>query len=1696
MKRRDAPELESRRAADFERELLTRAKAWIPSWSLDESEADFGLALLKIAARFHSEVAERLDQTGKKMALGFLDWLGIPAQAARPARVPMVFKMADTAREPILAPRPVKLQADVPDATVTFETEADLQVIPGQLAAVVAVDPEADSYYLPPPGLTSLDPLEPLPKAWKLKNFAAPGSNTLQLDPGIGLVKDMIVEIEGDQYRIEKAKDDLVTIDPKIPPGDGIAGGTRVEKVETFRPFHGARNLQEHILYIGDSELLNVEAEARIEVRGLGAIPDGVKWEYWGKSEPEDPLDAEPRWRELEVADNPPPNASSLLLKKPKGSIESTTVGTAEGRWIRARLVMSASIIERDGVTVRINPRQNTNASPPELSRKPIDWSKVLRPEVFVNSTPSPPSKFYPLGRQPRLLDTLYLGSEDAFSKKGATAWVQFDLSDAVFQSISAIDAAGIGLIVAAIDVRGALHLLIVGPGGTINRLKSREPMRPGDTDLLPEIAPVMWLADGNLYVAVASARKIHLWKEARPAAEQSGWEDHGSPRSGSSQDATIEGLVRVDWGGSTLVVTRGGAISKKSSSATNEPWVDHPTAFSVARIFPVSTQTSGIAATRLIALVSATSYELVDITVTGPTTLLDKIEPTVRPAAIEIDIGGAKTLQIIAADESRILLRAWDGNNKIESPKLRGTLKIAAGSQVAGHIEAGKFSAYAIALEDPPSKRQALLAWQPMGFKDILFEQRLELGSSEFRGAMAIAPVPGNQDIALLPGTNRGEIFGATLGGNRPSFTVPTSNLVSALAVAPSIVLAIGDTVAFVAANQQHQSNVYSDRTVGEKTYAAWHFYWLENYLDISTTDINVAVFRGDTPATAAGKVRRHSATEVEFDPVPTSAPDYIRVADAAGAPSEVIAISNMQGTGVATAEPHSVPGGQDFDYWLPTATTEGRFFPSVDLTGATGDSWTATALKYGHIYSSKLKPDRQPVVAIATNVIGQPLRLSFEQAWDATVPALAQPPVAGATVQFAVDGAVTAWASLFGEPDANPALSWEYWDGSGWTHLPVRAADDETNNLRNSGSIKFDIPDDLQATEWAGKTNYWVRARLIGGDYGEEKTVVTSQDKGEGKIEQTFDRIPGGVQPPYALDVGVAYAMDKVAIPTYLQTKDSGALRDQSDANRTPGAQVEVFTPLKLALNRFDAPALAANQTDSCLPDCECATGAPSMSPAPSPAAAPTASTPATASGAGRRALYLGFTSKLLGQPVNLLFNVEQENDYDSIGPLRVDALIGNRFAPIVSDDETRALGESGLLTMAFDVAPLQAELFGQALSWLRLAPRVGTDDWNPSIAGVYPNGVWAQSAETMTRELLGSSDGRPALTLTLARPPLLRDSLELRVREPLGDEEVHALKEDGSDLVKSAVTDLPGHWVLWKQVQDPTDCGPKDRVYSLDEMTGTVRFGDGLHGMIPPVGVDAIVAFAYRRTEAPIGEKVAANLVNPRAELNLVTPVESVETVFAADKSAGGTAPESKERVLQFAPAVLRHRDRAVSLRDFEELVRQKSEEVVQARAFRRNGRVRLVVVTKGATVLPSRAQQRAWRQALLEIAPPSLSVAKGLTIEGPRVRRLGISLTLLARNLDFGGRVAKEAKERLVARFEPAGGWSLGRTARDEDIAEALLDIPDLDGIVSIGLSEIDEIGTERPWPGRVARDELVTLASEDVRVGFDVMEAAA
>src|SRR5262249_58049388 len=85
-------------------------------------------------------------------------------------------------------------------------------------------------------------------------------------------------------------------------------------------------------------------------------------------------------------------------------------------------------------------------------------------------------------------------------------------------------------------------------------------------------------------------------------------------------------------------------------------------------------------------------------------------------------------------------------------------------------------------------------------------------------------------------------------------------------------------------------------------------------------------------------------------------------------------------------------------------------------------------------------------------------------------------------------------------------PVVKWEHWDGRHWAELVVR---DETGALTENGQVLFTIPASMRKGSVNGEERFWVRARLVGGDYGLAERLEFS-DTG------SYRRIPSTLAPP----------------------------------------------------------------------------------------------------------------------------------------------------------------------------------------------------------------------------------------------------------------------------------------------------------------------------------------------------------------------------------------------------------------------------------------------------------------------------------------------------------------------------------------------------------------------------------------------------
>lgn len=192
---------------------------------------------------------------------------------------------------------------------------------------------------------------------------------------------------------------------------------------------------------------------------------------------------------------------------------------------------------------------------------------------------------------------------------------------------------------------------------------------------------------------------------------------------------------------------------------------------------------------------------------------------------------------------------------------------------------------------------------------------------------------------------------------------------------------------------------------------------------------------------------------------------------------------------------------------------------------------------------------------------------------------------------------------------------------------------------------------------------------------------------------------------------------------------------------------------------------------------------------------------------------------------------------------------------------------------------------------VTWLRLRPdpRAQLSSLRLEWAGV--NAVAIEQRRTLGRQVIGQGTGASGLELSLGAGSVEATSLEIEVEE-----------EEG----------MRG----WRQVPDTAAARRDDRVYSLDPEAGTIRFGDGVRGIVPALG--RVIQVARMRAGGGAAGNLSAGSIKAIAlpagapRLKVVQPLPTV----------GGSDAESLAEAEQRVPALIRHGARAVTASDYKE------------------------------------------------------------------------------------------------------------------------------------------------------------------------------
>jgi hypothetical protein len=349
---------------------------------------------------------------------------------------------------------------------------------------------------------------------------------------------------------------------------------------------------------------------------------------------------------------------------------------------------------------------------------------------------------------------------------------------------------------------------------------------------------------------------------------------------------------------------------------------------------------------------------------------------------------------------------------------------------------------------------------------------------------------------------------------------------------------------------------------------------------------------------------------------------------------------------------------------------------------------------------------------------------------------------------------------------------------------------------------------------------------------------------------------------------------------------------------------------------------------------------------------------------------------------------------------------------------------------------------------VAWLRLRPTVRLS--RLALSWVDINAVELEQRRTFPPTVIGQSDGTADQELRLPMGSVERESLQLEVEEPgLG-------------------------YQPWTPEEDLALAGRETAVFRLDAEAGTIRFGDGMRGRIPAVGMRVRVA-RLRTGGGQAGNLPPGTLKDINAFTIEGTKPESKLKVVQSLPTQGGQDAETLLEAERRIPATLRHGLRAVTAEDFRWLAAEspgahpgRVEVLPKFKPHQRRenvpGVVSVMVLPPSSTFrAPNPRPDRPFLEAVHAHLDARRPLATELYVIGCEYVPLGLATGITVRD-GFGRETVVNAVREALFQWlwpqTPGGpkgeGWPLGRSVRDRELEVAIAQVPGVDTIIGVRL----------------------------------------
>lgn len=697
--------------------------------------------------------------------------------------------------------------------------------------------------------------------------------------------------------------------------------------------------------------------------------------------------------------------------------------------------------------------------------------------------------------------------------------------------------------------------------------------------------------------------------------------------------------------------------------------------------------------------------------------------------------------------------------------------------------------------------------------------------------------------------------------------------------------------------------------------------------------------------------------------------------------------------------------------------------------------------------------------------------------------------------TIKVALAGAL---------PSADPVLILEFWNGTLWEGLGTTSKSggsgisDSTNAFTKSGNVVFTFSKEPASASVNGVEGYWVRARISSGSYGPGASLKPVYDNSTPPKIINYESTPAAA--PLITSITVSYETKiKDEPPEIVLAYNDFAyemISRESLKNKTPFTPFQSPSQLKWkgawkstanfvkddVVRRNVSWWVAKRNNNKVTPvegdDWALVGGAwkstaryvkdDVVSHNDSLWVAKRDNKSVTP-GEGdtwalvNEAFYLGFDlPAALGAFPNSKISIYAcaSGDKKSDDPAKIEweYWTGGQWAELIVRDGTSDFTQPGLIEFLAppDFAPRRE--FGLSRYWLRAVLKIDGYKERPGLSCLLLNTMMASHATSVKNEPLGSSDGSKNLSTHATFAPVL-EGQRLEVGEPdlpPPTERDTIIKENGEDAI-SIMLDEAGWpaevWVRWREVPDFYGSGPRDRHYTIDHLTGEIRFGDGLSGMIPPTGEGNIRMASYRTGGGAAGNRPAGSITE------IKTTVPYVEKVINHIAASGGAEAETYDSLLHRMPRAIRHGGRAVTFEDYEDLAMLASPEVARAKCVQSDlGKLKLVVVPNSTDDQPVPSPEL--KRRVLEFIGARKSPLADIEVISPEYVEVGVTVRVAPVSLEVANDLRLIVAEKLTHFLHPLTGgfdgigWNFGRQPHLSDLHYLIETIPGVDHIINL------------------------------------------